>query len=1282
MAKLIGTVRQVVGEAFAVGEDGVRRLLIEGDRLYAGERVITSAGGAVDIDLVGAGELMLGRESDLLLDEQLLVAAEGGTQAAPPITSATELADVEALQRAIAAGEDPTLVAPATAAGPAAGGAGGAGGGNSFVLLNEVGGAIDPTIGFPTRGLGGIPEFPDLEVAPLEETPEPADGIPLAVDDLTQISEDTSSIAGNVLTNDQPGSDGGIRVVSVGTVAGTFGQLVLNADGTYSYALNSSLPAVQSLDEGETLTETFTYTMQDADGDPSSATLTITITGSNDGPTLSLAATDSIVDEAGLSAGSAAAGDGEFASGSFTLADTDGLDDLQSVTINGKTVTIAELQGETFAGDHGTLTVTAYNAATGVASYTYELTEPTTDGSGTETDSFSLSVTDGTGSSTPASLVIEIVDDVPQAVADSASVGEDSLTAITGNVLTNDLHANDQPGADTPNSFVNWTSTTAAHGTFTDLGDGNYSYLVNPNDAAVQGLDEGEILTETFTYTMQDADGDPSSATLTITITGSNDGPSLSVVGGTVYESGLPAGSDAAATTEFATGTFTLGDADGLDDIKTVTIGGTAVNIANLIGSSFAGAYGVLNILGYNDETGVVSYQYQLTSPTTDVDGVTEADTFTVSVWDGTASTSSDLVIGIADDLPSLGAFVAATIPNEVGTVNGTFAVVPGADGLGGFEITGPTLDGVTYQTTQNFSGGTFVSTTLTALTGTNQQVFTLTVSADGTYSFQLIAPEAGYTEAIDFTSLEPGKPISVASSSESGWTFDGLLFSGTSPTTFTNPDSGSGSNSDLLNISGNGFGLGSASSVPDNAGFLYTQQGGADSLRFFADISSSLEGKGTVQISWAAYGSTVGGTPLAVSTQSITLTADGWVTIDPGVSFENLVVRVDVIGATSGGIRVQDFSYSREVLPDDQGLSFGVVAQDGDGDLSAPSNLDVQITAADSSDVFTLMGTTGDDVIAGSSLTDVISGNTGFDIVDYGDATTAIAASLLSGAGTAGDALGDSYTGIEGLVGGAGDDVLTGNTLNNYLGGGAGSDTLFGGEGDDVLDGGIGADVLQGGIGDDMLIGGAGADVLDGGSGMDIADYSADDVGITVDLDSGAPGIGGLAAGDTYLDMEGVIGGSGDDLLTGDAQDNYLDGGLGDDILSGGGGDDVLIGGLGDDSMTGGAGRDTFVWRAGDNGSDTISDFHIDPTGAASDVLDLSELLSGVDADSATLDNYLTFAFGNDTVISVSVTPGGAPVQDITLAGVDLADLYGTTNEATVIDSLLADNILKVDNT
>src|SRR5690606_970556 len=111
MAKLIGTVRQVVGEAFAVGGDGLRRPIVEGDRVYAGERIITSGGGAVDIDLVQGGELTLGRDSEFLLDEQLLANAQGGE--AQPQPTAEALTDVEALQRAIAAGEDPTLAAPA-----------------------------------------------------------------------------------------------------------------------------------------------------------------------------------------------------------------------------------------------------------------------------------------------------------------------------------------------------------------------------------------------------------------------------------------------------------------------------------------------------------------------------------------------------------------------------------------------------------------------------------------------------------------------------------------------------------------------------------------------------------------------------------------------------------------------------------------------------------------------------------------------------------------------------------------------------------------------------------------------------------------------------------------------------------------------------------------------------------------------------------------------------------------------------------------------------------------
>src|SRR3990167_7942319 len=368
MATLIGVVSQVVGEVFAVAGNGTRRALAEGDRVFAGEQLVTGASGAVAIALVGGGELTLGRDSNLMLDTQLLAGARGdgsaaaaqGTESAP---SDQDLAEVEQLQAAIEAGEDPTASLAATAAGPGAGAGGNAGGGHSFVLLGETAGALDPVIGFPTEGLGFIPQFPDPDI-------EAAD------------------------------------------VASSAPQIIL----------------------GER----------------------------------------QAVSESALATGSNADSDGEFVSGTFTLAHAEGVGALQSLTINGVTVPIVSLVGASFVGEHGTLTITGYDSATGVVSYSFELTSPA--GSGNQTGVFALSASDGTLSSAPTNLVIEIVDDVPNAVDDSNSLSEDAVAAITGSVLDNDLHANGQPGADAPNSFVSWSSTAASFGTFTDTGNGTYSF--------------------------------------------------------------------------------------------------------------------------------------------------------------------------------------------------------------------------------------------------------------------------------------------------------------------------------------------------------------------------------------------------------------------------------------------------------------------------------------------------------------------------------------------------------------------------------------------------------------------------------------------------------------------------------------------------------------------------------------------------------------------------------------------------------------------------------------
>src|SRR5690606_29002469 len=111
----------------------------------------------------------------MMLDTQML-AYRDESQTPPVAPSDADLTDVERLQAAIEAGVDPTLEGEATAAGPGAGasGAGGAGGGHSFVMLSEVGGALDPVIGFPTAGLPGGPEFPDPDpVVPADAEPAP-----------------------------------------------------------------------------------------------------------------------------------------------------------------------------------------------------------------------------------------------------------------------------------------------------------------------------------------------------------------------------------------------------------------------------------------------------------------------------------------------------------------------------------------------------------------------------------------------------------------------------------------------------------------------------------------------------------------------------------------------------------------------------------------------------------------------------------------------------------------------------------------------------------------------------------------------------------------------------------------------------------------------------------------------------------------------------------------------------------------------------------------------------
>lgn len=259
------------------------------------------------------------------------------------------------------------------------------------------------------------------------------------------------------------------------------------------------------------------------------------------------------------------------------------------------------------------------------------------------------------------------------------------------------------------------------------------------------------------------------------------------------------------------------------------------------------------------------------------------------------------------------------------------------------------------------------------------------------------------------------------------------------------------------------------------------------------------------------------------------------------------------------------------------------------------------------------LFGEAGDDVLDGGSGGDVLSGGSGVETISYANRGGPVVVTVGDGSddGQAGE--GDSVqddievligtrfddqlfagsTGIT-LQGGAGNDVLVGSPQADTLEGGDGNDRLVGGAGANVLHGGAGNDSLLGGRdadqlwgddGNDVLDGGLGKDLLVGGSGIDTVSYATRRKPVIVGIGIGRWNDGERREGDHIgNDVENLVGGRGNDRLTGSARGNVIRGGAGRDTIDGGKGNDRLYGGAGNDRITGGAGNDRMYGEAGND--------------------------------------------------------------------------------------------------
>ncbi|MCJ9429439.1 DUF4347 domain-containing protein [Kordiimonas marina] len=281
-----------------------------------------------------------------------------------------------------------------------------------------------------------------------------------------------------------------------------YGSFALSS-GTWTYTLDES--KVQSLNQGDTVTDTHTFTATDG----STQVITITITGTNDPAVVSGTTTGSVTE--------GNVGDAPVtASGTMTISDADSNDSPSFANV------------ASTVGDNG---YGSFVLSSGT--WTYTLDESTVQGlndGDTVTDTHTFTATDGTTQTVTVTI---------NGTSDASTVTGTSTGAVTeGNVGDAPVTASgtlaiSNAGAGVSPSFSDVSATTGdkGYGSFT-MTSGTWTYTLD--ESAVQSLNAGDTVTDTHTFTATDG----TTQLVEITITGTNDAPAVSgtVTGATLTE--------------------------------------------------------------------------------------------------------------------------------------------------------------------------------------------------------------------------------------------------------------------------------------------------------------------------------------------------------------------------------------------------------------------------------------------------------------------------------------------------------------------------------------------------------------------------------------------------------------------------------------------------------------------------------------------------------------------------------------------------------------------------
>ena len=241
-------------------------------------------------------------------------------------------------------------------------------------------------------------------------------------------------------------SEGSGTAGSIGSaLTGTYGQLTIAADGSYSYVANQDL--ADALDVGDSVTDTFNYTLSDGTA-TNIGVITITILGANDNPT-AVNDTGYIKEGGTLTVANSAAASSGTSTGNHTgdMTDNDTDDDASSTatitsitatTASGSAQTTFSSNSETVNGAYGTLTINSDG------SYSYAANSNISGldaGDANITDVFTYIVSDGTATDTATLTINVIASQDLTARNDTGTVNEDATLEVDDGDNANSITA-------------------------------------------------------------------------------------------------------------------------------------------------------------------------------------------------------------------------------------------------------------------------------------------------------------------------------------------------------------------------------------------------------------------------------------------------------------------------------------------------------------------------------------------------------------------------------------------------------------------------------------------------------------------------------------------------------------------------------------------------------------------------------------------------------------------------------------------------------------------------